>query len=312
MRTEGPLLHIGYHKTGSSWLQKCVFENAKAGFSRVRGLKKLSLVEANPFDFEARKVSKKIEPRIREAQARNLVPVLSRERLSGNPHSGGYDSKIIADRLAAVFPTARVLVVIREQISMLVSVYKQYIQIGGAATFQQYVTRPSVPPRIPLFRFDFFEYHRLISYYQDLFGATNVLVLPYELLRTQPEKFLEQIGEFLDVPAIHSDGRWQNVSASALTLSLKRHANRYVVLDSVNPAPPFAVPGSNEILLRTCRRVDTKIPVALRDRYERRWREYAEREVGTRYAESNALTEKLTNLDLRAFGYACGQADLQS
>ena len=28
-----PLIHIGYHKTGTSWLQKHVFLNEEAGFS---------------------------------------------------------------------------------------------------------------------------------------------------------------------------------------------------------------------------------------------------------------------------------------
>jgi len=49
------------------------------------------------------------------------VPVLSAERLSGNPDSGGYDSVHVAEYLAATFPEARVLIVIREQADMLVS-----------------------------------------------------------------------------------------------------------------------------------------------------------------------------------------------
>ncbi len=301
-----PLLHIGYHKTGTTWLQKYVFSSAEAGFSLIKGGGILAyLVVANPFDFKLGKVRANIEPRVREAQARDLVPVISWERLSGMPHAGGYDSKIIADRLAAAFPNARVLVVIREQTSMLVSAYKEYVREGGAATFRQYVTVPPGPPRMALFRFDFFEYHHLISYYQDLFGAANVLVLPYELLQTQRETFLERIGGFVGVPATRSEFRQVNLSVSALILSLKRHANRYVVLDAVNPAPPFAFHKSNKKLMRMCRRVDEKIPTSLKDRYERRLRRYAEREVGTRYAKSNALTAKLTGLDLRAFGYAC-------
>ncbi len=301
-----PLLHIGYHKTGTTWLQRRVFSNAKAGFSLIKGGGILVyLVEANPFDFKLGKVRKKIEPRTREAQAQNLVPVISWERLSGMPHSGGYDSKIIADRLAAAFPNARVLVVIREQTSMLVSVYKEYIREGGAATFRQYITAPPGRPRVPLFRFDFWEYHRLVGYYQNLFGATNVLVLPYELLQTQPETFLGRIGEFVGVPATPSKFDRLNLAPSALTLSLKRHANRYVVLDAINPSPPLAFRGSHTILRRICRKVDARVPTALKDRYERRLRRYAEREVGTRYAKSNALTAKLTGLDLRAFGYAC-------
>jgi hypothetical protein len=308
-----PLVHIGYHKTGTTWLQWSVFPNAEAGFSRVGGVR--HFIGVNPFDFEPEIVRKDLEPKIRKAQAQDLVPVVSSERLSGNPHFGGYDSKIIADRLAAVFPNARILVVIREQTSMLVSIYKQYIMRGGAASFRQYVTPPGpsfrqhVTPsrsraaRLPIFRFDFLEYHRLIGYYQHLFGAPNVLVLPYELLRTQPKTFLERIGEFVGVPATRAEFQRMNVSPSALTLSLKRQANRYFVRDPVNVAAPFAFHNSNHILTRICRGVDTKVPIALRENHESRWRRFAEHEVGTRYAESNALTAKLTGIDLRALGY---------
>jgi hypothetical protein len=304
-----PLLHIGYHKTGSSWLQQSVFENTAAGFLRVgvEGKGKLThLIAGNPFENTREKTRENTEARIRKAQARDLVPVISWERLSGTPHSGGFDSKIIADRLAAAFPNARVLIVIREQVSMLVSIYKQYIRAGGAATFRQYVTRPPGPRRVPLFRFDFLEYHRLIGYYQQLFGADHVLVLQYELLRTQPETFLGRIGEFVGVPATASKFEQVNVSPSALTLSfLKRPANRFFVLDAINPAPPFAFSNSHKILKRITRKVDARVPDALKDSYERRWHRYAEQEVGTRYARSNTITANLTGLDLPAFGYPC-------
>ena len=302
-----PLLHIGYHKTGTTWLQTRIFPRTKTGFCQVARSKTLvpAFVQVNPFSFEPEAVRKDFEPGIREARARNLVPVLSSERLSGNPHSGGYDSKNIADRLAAVFPDARVLVVIREQTSMLVSIYKQYVKAGGAAPFRRYITVPPAGPRMPLFRFDFLEYHRLVGYYQDLFGVTNVLVLPYELLQTQPQTFLERIGEFGGVPVARARLRPKAVSLSALTLSFKRHANRYVVWDTLNPGAPLAFDESNEHLKRLCNKVDRKLPVALRHLYERRWRRFAEREVGTRYAESNSLTAKLTGLDLRTLGYTC-------
>ncbi len=51
--------------------------------------------------------------------------------------------------------------------------------------------------------------------------------------------------------------------------------------------------------------LDSRLPTALHDRQERRWRRHAAREVGARYAQSNAVTAGLTNLDLRKFGYAC-------
>jgi hypothetical protein len=188
---------------------------------------------------------------------------------------------------------------------MLVSHYKQYVKRGGAVSFRRYATAAPGRNERPLFPLDYLEYHHLIGYYQDLFDAANVLVLPYELLRMQPRAFLERIGEFLGVPATSAEYRQMNVSPSALSLSLKRHANRYVVLDKFNPDPPITLDGSNEVLLRMCHRLDARVPAALRNGYERRLSRYAEREVGARYAESNALTAKLTGIDLRAFGYAC-------
>ena len=299
-----PLLHIGYHKTGTTWLQQHVFGDSGAGFSQMGGAQRL--IAINAFDFRPRRIRKQMERRIGQAQAQGLVPVLSSERLSGEPHFGGYDSEVIADRLAAVFPNARILVIVREQTSMFLSIYKEYIRRGGAASLRQYLATPRDGYWLPQFRFEFLEYHRLIGYYQDLFGAESVMVLPYELLRAQPATFLRQIGEFVGVPAAQPQVRPVNVSLSAFALGLKRHANRYFVLDGpVNPAPPFDFPTSNEMLERICRMLDAKLPVSLHDRQEHRWRRRAALEVGTRYAQSNTITAGLTGLDLRAFRYAC-------
>jgi hypothetical protein len=94
-----------------------------------------------------------------------------------------------------------------------------------------------------------------------------------------------------------------NVSLSAFSLSLRRHANRYLVQDPVNPAPPLDLPRAHAILERACRAVDAIAPATLLESYERRWSTRAAREVGTRYAHSNARTAALTGLDLRTFGY---------
>src|SRR5215218_14466 len=111
-----PLLHIGYHKTGTTFLQRRVFP--EPGFSLVAGAKALrpAFVVGDPFGFDPMLVRETFRPAIEKVRERDLVPVLSAERLSGNPHSGGYDSKQIAERLAATFPEARVLIVIREQV----------------------------------------------------------------------------------------------------------------------------------------------------------------------------------------------------
>jgi Sulfotransferase family len=298
-----PLVHIGYHKTGTTWLQREVFSRPKVGFSQLGGAQRL--IAVNAFSFKPRKVRNHMERRIGEVRDLGLTPVLSSERLSGAPHFGGYDSEIIADRLAAVLPNARIMVVIREQREMFLSIYKQYIRRGGAASLRQYLAAPRDGYWMPQFRFEYLEYHRLISRYQDLFGGRNVLVLPYELLRARPGDFLAKVSEFVGLPPAEPRNQPMNVSLSALSLSLRRHANRYLVLDPVNPAPAFEFPKSHEILERACRAVDAIAPEILLERHESRWRHRAAREVGTRYAHSNARTAALTGLDLRMFGYDC-------
>ena len=298
-----PLLHIGYHKTGTTWLQRHVFGDPGSGFSQMSGAQRL--IAVNAFDFKPKWIRRQMGRKMGEAQG--LLPVLSSERLSGEPHFGGYDSELIADRLAAVFPDARILVVVREQTSMFLSIYKEYIRRGGAASLRQYLAAPGDGYWMPQFRFAFLEYHRLIRYYQDLFGTESVKVLPYELLQRRPGAFLGEIGEFVGVRVREPQVQSVNVSLSAFVLGIKRQANRYFVFDGpVNPAPALDFSGANATLERMCRTLDSILPVTVRDRHERRWRRHTTREVGTRYAQSNNLTEQLTGLDLRSFGYDCG------
>ena len=305
--TARPLLHIGYHKSGTTWLQRHVFSNSEAGFTRIAGgnLLQSAFIQANPFSFRPEVARKKFEPGMERARERDLIPVISHERLSGSPYAGGYDGGILADRLAAVFPDARALVVIREQKAMILSIYKMYVRMGGAASFEQFLSRPPGLARMPSFRFDFLEYHRLVGYYSKLFGAENILVLPYELLRAEPTSFLQAICDFAGVEMTASSFRLENVSPSSLILSLKRHINKLVIRDGLNPAPLLDPNIKNRALSQMLGSVDEKLPAALRERYEIRWRRYAEEQVGDLYAKSNTLTAKLTGLNLGEFGYPC-------
>jgi hypothetical protein len=77
-----------------------------------------------------------------------------------------------------------------------------------------------------------------------------------------------------------------------------------VVRDPLNPTPPFEIEGANQRLLELCAAADPKVPSRLRKRSERRLRNISRGIVGDRYAESNAATSQLMNLDLRSYGYA--------
>lgn len=301
-----PLLHIGYHKTGTTWLQRHVFNSGS--FRTIVHPNQIFVDFVAPHSFAHPDATTAAAYRsgCAAAAADGCQPVLSQERLSGSPHSGGHDSRIIADRLKASFSDALVLIVIREQQHIIRSNYIQYVTVGGPLPFEQY-SNPARRgrKRVPSFRFDFFEYHHLIAYYQQLFSPGSVLVLPYEQLRADPEGFVSAIARHVDATApasVPSD--LVNVSTSALAVGLKRRANRLLVRDVLNPAALFDGNRVNGGLRRAAHRMARTAPSGIHERAENRLTSKVEAAVGTRYQESNARTAELTGLDLAAWGYS--------
>lgn len=307
-----PLLHIGYHKTGSTFLQRGLFSEKAAGFSLVAGPPSLvpAFASVNGFAFDASETASFFMPQISRAFEEGLVPTLSAERMSGSPYRGGYDSRIVADRLAETFPNARVLIVIREQADMVLSLYKTYVRMGGPASLTQYaLSSYETWERAALFRFDYLEYHRLIGHYQTLFDPENVLVLPYELLRARPRRFILRVARFAGSRAVPEElsrlrASAVNVSPSALSLGVKRRMNKWVVRGVHNPSPVLPVSVSAEAAMPwVFRRIDRAIPKTLHKVGEDRWHRLIAGWTKGRYEESNVATENLTGLDLRRFGY---------
>lgn len=306
-RPRGLLIHVGYHKTGTTWLQKSLFCDEMAGFCQpwTRGEihKWLILVNALSFDGEAARAY--FESGRRESLGRGLAPVVTAERLSGNPHSGGYDSRELADRLHATFPDDLVLVVIREQKSMILSAYRQYVRVGGTGSLKRYMHPPvNGKSRMPMFGIEYFEYDRLIAYYQARFGADRVLVLPYELLKNDVESFASSITGFvgIDCPAEIRRER-ANLGLSGLAVHIKRPVNFFLVRDRVNPSALIHHPKINLAVKRTFNNLDRATPVAVHRWFSRRMGAYVERQVGRHYQDCNRRIQELTGLDLGRYGY---------
>src|SRR5205823_3496785 len=105
------------------------------------------------------------------------------------------------NRLAEVFPGARILIVIREQRSMVVSEYTQYVREGGAMRPFEFIKPPkSKSMWVQWFDLRYLRYHRLISYYHRLFGPERVLTLTYEQFAADPVAFASEIGRFTGRP----------------------------------------------------------------------------------------------------------------
>jgi len=188
-----PLVHIGYHKTASTWLQEAVLPFAREATLAPRDTAIRVLLEPNALTFDA-------DAARRRLQADNRL-IVSLEGLSGYLHNGGMHgalSRDIARRLKAVLPDADIVVLIRRQPAILAASYAQYVRYGGTHSPERYLfperfkslkhTRRDKNPRFDL---DHFAYLPLLRLYRDLFGRDRVHVYLYEAFKGGPRAFLQ-------------------------------------------------------------------------------------------------------------------------
>ena len=309
---EKTLVHIGYHKTGTTWLQNYVFNNREFGFVSPMPTKDMMdlIVLPNALDFLPDVSEAGITRFLRSHEIEDLTPVFSNERFSGHPHSGGYDSSMIADRLRTLFPGAGILICIREQKKVILSCYNQYIKKGGAISISSYLN-VSDRTRVPLFDFRHFMYHRLIDYYQKIFGRDRVLVLPYELFTQDSFDYVSRIIEFANQQPRHVSPdelparNWSNRSITGFELEIRRLMNFTVgYRNSINQFSILPMKKQRtDLLFEQVRKLHPIIPASLSRAIMTSLETKVSRLVGSRYCESNRMTSELIGLDLSLLGY---------
>lgn len=310
------LLAIGYQKTGSTWLDAHLWPHPQLGFFPIksRALRQL-IVGTRALEFDLGVCREQIQQHLPEIPA-NKVAVLGMERLSGSPHAGGYDSKEVADRLAGLFPNAKVLIVIREQEQMILSTYNQSVKGGNSMTLREYLI-DAQPGRYAIPRFDLgrFCYHHLINYYISRFGRANVLVLPYEMFHATPQLYIRHIVCFAglsvddklinELPVV----RHARASVSWLSVAMLRQLNALIRQPTqFTPHPLFPLQVSPQRIKRALSWVEQLLPAPWLTAHNQRARQkllaHIKQITAGYYEESNATVMQQTGLDLRSYGYA--------
>lgn len=308
-----PLIHIGFHKTASSLLQARLFTEAKLGFQTL-GNDRQRIVEAfilqgglgEPDAAQTDSLRKEAG----HAADAGLSLVISHERLSGYPASGGFDQGLIAERLHKVFPDAKILMLIREQKSMIYSMYLQTISDGGTLSARRYLNPPEEKEllRKPGFRFDFYEYDRAIRKYQALFGTDNVKVVAFEQLRKDSDALARDLITFVSGPekaAFFKKGSLREQINKGRPLAFQAIRRRINMLTRNQLC-------ENGLVTMPVRYVDKLVRMSrpalevfrpLDSPLKKHLQAQIARACEGRYAESNRQVAELTGLDLESFGY---------
>jgi hypothetical protein len=308
------LVHIGYHKTATTWLQQELFSSESQIFAPLttrgkdsvgKGLGKLFVRDRDSFllsSFDSNKadIFAELQAILGRIEIEDRIPVLSYERLSGNPHSGGFDARVIADRIRDCFPEARILCVIREQKDMILSTYFQYVKIGGTDSLKNYLTR-SYDGRRPGFSPAQFNYLQLVSYYRNLFSPDKVLVLPYEMFRNNASLFLDKLGRFVAADlsgwSSKAERRHNRREDDWITQRLPV-LNLFLRQSSVNAYSPLRIPGGKSLFAFASR----VIPFS-NEAYNNRLRGTIESVIQDQYEAPNRELSRILGVDLSEFGY---------
>ncbi|OUS00966.1 hypothetical protein A9Q86_09470 [Flavobacteriales bacterium 33_180_T64] len=317
---EKVLIHIGLHKTGTTWLQNELFipesnvfeplyqSNTSNGHSTLAENfvfdNDMNLL--SPYDYNTEIIEKAFQSILKKKDNINKTFVMSHERLSGHPTSSGFDSAIIANRIKNTFPSGKILVVLREQVSCILSNYFQYLKEGGTLGLKNFLNT-KYDGRKPGFCSNYFKYHYLISYYQKTFGENNVLVLPYELLSTNKAKFIDILSGFLDEKIISETIKFNkkyNVNKNYYVEYKFRFLNNYIKSSSsLNNSTKLKIYRLKRIAKKTKLILNYITPARFNVTTKRKLEKEIQKWSVGRFEESNKISNTLVNIDLEEFGY---------
>jgi hypothetical protein len=216
------VIHVGMHKTGSTFLQNKIFPNFEDwGFltrpytQHNHAFNKLQFADDSLY-----KPGEILEEISGIPHDRILI---SDESLTGKPYNWHFVNRtMIARRLHQAFPNAKIILFIRGQVDSITSHYKNYIQghTRGTLPAKQFLWKSNKDYGFREFNSDIdytgimdtlyynnnylglqldgFLYYELIQVYKNLFKEVKVFL--YEELRQNQQHVVRQIEAFLGTP----------------------------------------------------------------------------------------------------------------
>ncbi len=218
------IIHIGYHRTGTTFLQKDIFPQCQQ--HRFHGHREM--VQYKLLDV-AWRADRSIDYNALQEVYAEEDHYISFESFIGPLGEGATLIDVIPARLKKVFGDrpVKILMTIRKQDEFLKSLYAQWVASGGTNKVQMFLDQTVLEkPRIDLNTFD---YLATYNSYAAVFGAENILVLPHELLKADQPKFLALLNEFSDenFQAIEKKKVAINRSLSGYQITWMRMINKF-------------------------------------------------------------------------------------
>lgn len=237
------MIHIGYHKTATTWFQREFYPSIRNATLVPRRWVLEWLVGPRPLDFDPGRARRRFDERY-PGRA-----IICEEELSGNIHVGGLHGCAtveFARRLVATFPEAEVILFGRNLVDHVASAYQQYVKKGGTLSAERYVFWDRFHHRRPGFSLAHFASGDLADHYRTLFGADRFHLYTFEDFVDHPSGFIDVFARTHNLLYDESDIDWDrrvNVGYGRTTLRLARWLNVFAEQDVSNKYYVVSIPG---------------------------------------------------------------------
>ena len=206
------LAHIGYHRTGTNFLQNEVFPSLADAIFMPRSAGARFYHAANGLEDARAYYAQEQETNLDDKPF-----LISYEGLTGTLERDDFGP---AERLKQLNPGMRIILVLRSQYEILPSLYHLHIKNRGELDYGGFVERAISGGKC--------RYGSMVERLHALFGRDAVKVLLYEDLKRSPRNFIEELCRFLEAPCLSLSDEGQRVNArpSDAGLRARRAVNR--------------------------------------------------------------------------------------
>lgn len=223
-------IHIGFPKTGTTYLQRKIFSNLQDIIYLEKPFTQMNFA-FNTLQYQCNSLYDStilkncfVEIEKEFGENNNFPFVISDELLCGSSHYNFINRGMIAERLQQAVPHAEILMVIRGQADLINSLHSTYVQLGypghlnqqffykhgPGVSFSNYMNNEElhsiifsemyqngyINPQVP-FAPEQFKYSKIYNYYSNLFDKVHVLL--YEDFKADKFKYFRKISSILNI-----------------------------------------------------------------------------------------------------------------
>lgn len=295
------IFHLGIHKTASTFWQKSIFTNLKncLFLDRYKSREfKRYILYTDDFEFDS-KIAYDLFTKITNENIRQEQDtiIISDEEYYGNPYLGAVDRKRNIDRILKTFEkNVYFLIFLRNQTSLIESIYNQYIKTGGTATFNSFISYQKYPL---ITQSNYFKYNEYLKYLIQNVSKNNVSVHLFEEFKNNKphviEKICNNLNLYLEIKT--ENEKIVNFSLSNTFLGPMRIFNKI----TKSPKEPFLLlPSSVHYLVR---RVFLYLSNYFRNKSTRKKSDEYEFFVNGIKESNQELLQLIPSLDITGYNY---------